>query len=86
MLVVHPGAELYGADRVLLDSATALATHFDVTVALPGPGPLVQELEARGLRVVQCRMPVLRNAAMRPARLRAAAGRRRPRRAARPSG
>ena len=39
MLVVHPGAELYGADRVLLDSATALATHFDVTVALPGPGP-----------------------------------------------
>ncbi|MBJ7453525.1 MAG: glycosyltransferase, partial [Blastococcus sp.] len=66
MLVVHPGAELYGADRVLLDSATALATHFDVTVALPGPGPLVHELEARGVRVVQCRMPVLRNAAMRP--------------------
>jgi len=66
VLVVHPGAELYGADRVLLDSATALATAFDVTVALPGPGPLVQELEARGLRVVQCRMPVLRNAAMRP--------------------
>jgi glycosyltransferase involved in cell wall biosynthesis len=66
VLVVHPGAELYGADRVLLDSATALATQFDVTVALPGPGPLVHELEARGLRVVQCRMPVLRNAAMRP--------------------
>ena len=66
MLVVHPGAELYGADRVLLDSATALATRFEVTVALPGPGPLVDELEARGLRVVQCRMPVLRNAAMRP--------------------
>ena len=41
LLVAHPGAELYGADRVLLESATALATHFDVTVALPGPGPLV---------------------------------------------
>jgi glycosyltransferase involved in cell wall biosynthesis len=66
VLVVHPGAELYGADRVLLESATALATCFDVTVALPGPGPLVGELEARGLRVVLCRMPVLRNAAMRP--------------------
>lgn len=66
MLVVHPGAELYGADRVLLESATALATRFDVTVALPGPGPLVHELEARGVHVVQCRMPVLRNAAMRP--------------------
>ena len=32
VLVVHPGAELYGADRVLLESATALATRFDVTI------------------------------------------------------
>ncbi|MCZ2825178.1 MULTISPECIES: glycosyltransferase family 4 protein [unclassified Modestobacter] len=64
--MVHPGAELYGADRMLSESAVALATHFDVTVALPGPGPLVGELESRGLRVVQCRMPVLRNAALRP--------------------
>ena len=66
VLVVHPGAELYGADRVLLASATALAGAFAVTVALPGPGPLVGELEARGLRVVLCRMPVLRNSALRP--------------------
>ncbi len=66
VLVVHPGAELYGADRVLLESATALADRFDVTVALPGPGPLVAELERRGLRVALCRMPVLRNAALRP--------------------
>ncbi len=66
VLVVHPGAELYGADRVLLDSATALASDFDVTVVLPGPGPLVDELRARGLPVVLCPMPVLRNAALRP--------------------
>jgi glycosyltransferase involved in cell wall biosynthesis len=66
VLVVHPGAELYGADRVLLSSAAALATRFDVTVALPGPGPLVGELRALGLRVALCRMPVLRNAALRP--------------------
>jgi glycosyltransferase involved in cell wall biosynthesis len=66
LLVVHPGAELYGADRVLLESATALATRFDVTVALPGPGPLVGALQERGLPVVQCRMPVLRRAAFRP--------------------
>jgi len=65
LLVVHPGAELYGADRVLAASASALATRFDVTVALPGPGPLVAELESRGLRVVICRMPVLRNSALR---------------------
>ena len=66
LLVAHPGAELYGADRVLLESATALATRYDVTVALPGPGPLVAELEARGLRVELCPMPVLRNSALRP--------------------
>jgi glycosyltransferase involved in cell wall biosynthesis len=66
VLVVHPGAELYGADRALAESAAALAGRFDVTVVLPGTGPLVAELEGRGLRVVQCRMPVLRNAALRP--------------------
>ncbi|MGY1814257.1 glycosyltransferase family 4 protein [Blastococcus sp. SYSU D00820] len=66
LLVVHPGAELYGADRMLLEAATALATRYDVTVALPGPGPLVGELEARGLRVRLCPMPVLRNSALRP--------------------
>jgi glycosyltransferase involved in cell wall biosynthesis len=66
VLVVHPGAELYGADRVLVESVTALSSRFDVTVALPGPGPLVGELEARGARVALCPMPVLRNAALRP--------------------
>ncbi|MGY1741768.1 MULTISPECIES: glycosyltransferase family 4 protein [unclassified Blastococcus] len=66
LLVVHPGAELYGADRMLLESAIALAGHYDVTVALPGPGPLAGELEARGLRVETCPMPVLRNSALRP--------------------
>lgn len=67
VLVVHPGAELYGADRVLIESAVALAAEFDVTVALPTTGPLIAELEARGIRVVHCRMPVLRNSALRPA-------------------
>lgn len=66
ILVVHPGAELYGSDRVLLESATALATAFDVTVALPGSGPLAEELRARGVRVETCRMPVLRRGALRP--------------------
>jgi glycosyltransferase involved in cell wall biosynthesis len=66
ILVVHPGAELYGADRVLLESATALAARFDVTVALPGPGPLAGELDRRGVRVALCPMPVLRNSALRP--------------------
>jgi glycosyltransferase involved in cell wall biosynthesis len=66
VLVAHPGAELYGADRVLLESVAALSTRFDVTVALPSSGPLVRELEALGVRVALCPMPVLRNAALRP--------------------
>ena len=67
VLVVHPGAELYGSDRVLLESVAALAADGEVTVALPGPGPLVAELEARGARVVLVPMPVLRKAVLRPA-------------------
>lgn len=60
LLVVHAGAELYGSDRVLLASVEALLTRGAVTVALPGPGPLVAELEARGADVVTCPVPVLR--------------------------
>jgi glycosyltransferase involved in cell wall biosynthesis len=66
VLVAHPGAELYGADRVLLESVASLADRFEVTVALPGTGPLVEALERLGVRVVRCPMPVLRNAALRP--------------------
>jgi glycosyltransferase involved in cell wall biosynthesis len=66
VLLVHPGAELYGADRVLLESAGALAARFDVTVALPHDGPLTAALADRGVRTVRCPMPVLRNAALRP--------------------
>jgi GT2 family glycosyltransferase/glycosyltransferase involved in cell wall biosynthesis len=68
VLVAHPGAELYGADRVLLESVVALlATGRAVTVAVPGDGPLVPQLTERGARVVRCRMPVLRKDALRPA-------------------
>jgi GT2 family glycosyltransferase len=78
-LVVHPGAELYGSDRMLLESVSALTTGGGpVTVVLPGDGPLVAELRRRGADVVFCPMPVLRKAALRPAgavRLAADAGR-----------
>lgn len=66
VLMVHPGAELYGSDRVFLESVQAALPRADVVVALPGGGPLVAELERRGARVVICRMPVLRKAALRP--------------------
>jgi GT2 family glycosyltransferase/glycosyltransferase involved in cell wall biosynthesis len=67
VLMVHPGAELYGSDRVFLESVQALLPGADVVVALPGDGPLVAELERRGARVVTCRMPVLRKSILRPA-------------------
>ncbi|MGY1727481.1 glycosyltransferase [Geodermatophilus sp. SYSU D01062] len=66
VLVAHPGAELYGSDRVLLESVEGLAADHDVTVTVPGSGPLVDELTARAVRVVVCPVPVLRKAALRP--------------------
>lgn len=67
VLMVHPGAELYGSDRVFLETVEGLLPVADVVVALPGAGPLTSELERRGARVVICRMPVLRKAVLRPA-------------------
>jgi GT2 family glycosyltransferase/glycosyltransferase involved in cell wall biosynthesis len=69
VLVVHAGAELYGSDRVVLESVGALLATAEVTVALPGPGPLVAELERLGARVRVLRMPVLRKSVLRPAGL-----------------
>jgi glycosyltransferase involved in cell wall biosynthesis len=66
MLVVHPGAELYGSDRVLIESVAAFAARTDVVVALPQDGPLAAALTAHGARVVTCPMPVVRKAALRP--------------------
>lgn len=67
MLVAHPGAELYGSDRVLAQSVAALAAAgCEVTVALPGDGPLTAHLERSGARVVACPSPVLRRSVARP--------------------
>jgi glycosyltransferase involved in cell wall biosynthesis len=68
VLIAHPGAELYGSDLVLLESVSALVgSGTVVTVALPGDGPLVGELERRGAVTVFCRTPVLRKSILRPA-------------------
>lgn len=61
VLLAHPGAELYGADRVMLETVDALVERgAAVTVTIPDDGPLVAEIERRGARVVRCRTPVLR--------------------------
>lgn len=52
VLVVHPSSDLYGADRMLLESVRQLVdVHGDVVVAVPGPGPLVPRLLEAGARV-----------------------------------
>lgn len=67
VLVVHPGAELFGSDRMLLESVIGLreaGSH--VVVALPSDGPLVPELEATGAEVRIVPMLVLRKALLKP--------------------
>jgi Glycosyltransferase len=67
VLVAHPSAELYGSDRVLLESVSGLIEDGrEVVVALPGAGPLADELVARGAQVVHCPTPVLRKSALSP--------------------
>lgn len=67
VLAVHPGAELFGSDRMFLESVAGLreAGH-EVVVALPANGPLVPAVQAVGARVVLLPMLVLRKALLRP--------------------
>ena len=61
VLLTHPTADLYGSDRVFMESVSALvAVHPRVVVALPVRGPLVAELTRRGAQVEICETPVLR--------------------------
>ena len=61
VLVAHPSADLYGSDRVLLETVEGLCrAGARVLVALPAPGPLVAELERRGAAVLLSPTPVLR--------------------------
>ncbi|WP_022910597.1 glycosyltransferase [Aestuariimicrobium kwangyangense] len=67
VLVAHPSPDLYGSDRVLLDTVQAFVRSGDeVTVALPSEGPLVAHLESRGASVVGCPSPVIRKSALSP--------------------
>lgn len=67
VLVAHPGAELYGSDRVAVESVAAMTgAGADVAVTLPGTGPLVERLEGAGATVVVEPALVLRKRLLRP--------------------
>ncbi len=67
MLVAHPAAELYGSDRVMLESVTGFVeAGWRVVVSLREGGPLVAELADRGASVVLCPTPVVRKSILTP--------------------
>jgi glycosyltransferase involved in cell wall biosynthesis len=70
----HPGAELYGSDRMAVATVAALIeSGRPVSVILPESGPLVEEFKHRGAQVSVRGFPVLRKAVMRPLALMALA-------------
>lgn len=67
VLFAQPTAELYGSDRVLLESVEAvLNADGRAVVALPSRGPLEAALVAAGATVEICETPVLKKASLRP--------------------
>ena len=66
-VVAHPSPDLYGSDRVLLETLSALIGSDRRTVlTLPESGPLVAAASERGVGVDVCPAPILRKTAMRP--------------------
>ena len=67
VLVAHPSADLFGSDRMMLESVSGFVSEGDdVVVTLPRGGPLVEEIERRGARVRYCPSAVLRRVSVRP--------------------
>src|SRR4051794_22307153 len=67
ILIAHPSSDLYGSDRVMVETVTALVSRgWAVHVTMPEPGPLVAEVEKRGGVVALAPTPVLRKAALAP--------------------
>lgn len=67
VLVAHPSADLFGSDRMMLESVAGLVSAGnEVIVTLPCGGPLVDEIERRGATVRYCQTAVLRRSLLRP--------------------
>ena len=67
VLIAHPGAELYGSDRVLIDAVLGFRdAGWDARVVIPNDGPLRQVLTDAGVEVVIEPTLVLRKALMKP--------------------
>jgi len=61
VLLVHPSVDLYGSDRVILDSAASLEAYgYSVVLALPDVGPLSDTARRRGLTTIRLPFPAIR--------------------------
>lgn len=61
ILYLHAGAELYGADKILLELLTDLdKTKFKPIVLLPNDGPLVNKIKNIGVDVQIVHYPIIR--------------------------
>lgn len=75
ILMVHPSPDLYGSDRVFLESVSAFTdAGWRVVVTLPESGPLVPALVERGAEVELVLTPVLRKSYLSPVGLLRLAG------------
>ncbi|MBG6180764.1 glycosyltransferase family 4 protein [Arthrobacter sp. CAN_A1] len=67
VLVAHPSGDLYGSDKMLLESVIGMRDEgFSVVVTLPTAGPLINELAAHGVSVLLCPTLVLRKSLLSP--------------------
>lgn len=67
IVMAHPSPDLYGSDRVLLETVSGYVERgHEVVVVLPGEGPLAPALVERGAEVRYLRFPVLRKSLLSP--------------------
>jgi glycosyltransferase involved in cell wall biosynthesis len=66
VVIAHPSPDLYGSDRMVIESVRALAEQWRVVVVLPADGPLSDQLRGAGGEVVILAFPVLRKAFLSP--------------------
>jgi glycosyltransferase involved in cell wall biosynthesis len=66
VVLAHPSPDLYGSDRMLVESVRALTGDFRVVVTLPTDGPLCANLRDAGAEIVVLPVPILRKAYLSP--------------------
>lgn len=67
VLIANPGADLYGSDRMVIESVKALVGGgYTVFVTVPGPGPLIELLTDAGATVLEQPTPIIRKSLLSP--------------------